>query len=117
MENEEKKELQAEAPKSVIRPKRREKTIGFDAEPPKKEVAPVVTEETKPVPVPVPAPAPTPASTPAPKPAPAPALTPKPAPAPVAKPAPTAPKRKARVARPLKSNPNVGNQRGIRYRG
>ena len=117
MENEEKKELQAEAPKSVIRPKRREKTIGFDAEPPKKEVAPVVTEEKKPAPVPAPAPAPAPTPAPAPKPAPAPAPVAKPTPAPVAKPAPTAPRRKARVARPLKSNPNVGNQRGIRYRG
>ena len=114
MENEEKKELQAEAPKP-LRPRKRVKSLGFDAEEPKKEEAPVVAEEKKPEPEPTPAPVPkpTPAPAPAPKPAPAPAPTPKPV---AAKPA-LAPRRRDRVARPLKSNPDVGTQRGIRYRG
>ena len=117
MENEEKKELQAEAPKP-LRPRKRVKSVGFNAEEPKKEEAPAVAEEKKlepkPTPAPTPAPKPTPAPAPTPKPAPAPAPTPKPV---AAKPAPAAPRRKERLARPLKSNPDVGTQRGIRYRG
>jgi len=113
MENEENKEVQAvEAPKPV-RPKKRHRSVGFDAtevkESPIVDPAPQPTEEDKlddPIPVPV-------AAEPVP-------VRSKPVAKAPTKPAatPAAPTRKARVARPLKRNPQGdGTQRGIRNRG
>lgn len=107
MENEENMELQPEAPKP-IRPKRRTRSVGFEAEEPKK---PVVLEEKKVEEKPAPEPKPEP--TPEPKPAPAP--TPKPVPAPA--PAPEQPKQRVRkkAVRPMRGVPE-GQSRRIRRR-
>jgi hypothetical protein len=113
MENEENLELQAEAPKP-IRPRKRVRPTGFDAEAPKEEEVKVVEEkkpELEPTPEPVPVPEPEPTPAPEPVPAPSPVVSAPPISA------PATPRRKPRVSRPLRSNPNVGNQRGIRYRG
>ena len=78
MENEEKMELQPEAPKP-IRPKKRVRAAGFESEKPTKTVEleeKKVEEEVIPEPPPEPAPAPAPEPTPAPAPAPSPAPQP-----------------------------------------
>ena len=109
MENEEKKELEAPAP---LRPKKRIKSLGFDAEETKKpEVKEeVVVPKPTPAPTPAPVPKPTPAPTPPPAPTPAPVPTPTPAPAPTAQ-----PRTRKKAVRPMRGVPD-GQSTRIRRR-
>lgn len=117
MENEENKEVQVEEAPKPIRPKKRSRSLGFEATEVKE--SPIVEPAPEPTPEPEPENEPTP---PAPTPEPVPvrsepvAKAPEP-PKPAAKPAPAVSRRKPRVARPLKGKPSEGTQRGIRYRG